>query len=203
MFAECLNGFLTDLSAPPGSNGSQSHLHDGMFLFPNTTIQCSGNIKRVRFAAYFNPGVRYNSTLSAQILFYAQLGSQYMLATSHNLLLNLEAIAGTQPDLLIDPSGRYYFSRPRVFLQSVLNEPMQVSPGYTLGVGVPPTESLPSGVVSHGLSILVRDDMSSPVIKAMQDSCWNPSAMRSEPCSVILDKPVRPVVLLEFTKEGM
>lgn len=203
IFAECLCGFPTDLSVPRRGSGRQAHLLGGTFLFPNTTIQCYGNITSVRFAGYFNPNIRYNSTLSVQILFYTQAESHYMLATSTNLVLNLESAARTEPGLMTDPSGRYYVSSPLDFTsQFVLSEPLQVYPGYTLGVGLPPTESLPRGVVAHGVSIAVRDDTSSPAISVRQQNCWNPSAMRSEPCSVIREL-VRPVVLLEFTEEGM
>lgn len=202
MFAECLYGFLTELAALPGGSGSQPHLLGGSYLFPNITIQCYGRVTSVRFSGYFNPDVRYNSTLILQFQFYTQTGSQYMLATSVNLELNLEAFSRTQPGLMTDFSGRYYVSSPLVLsLYSTLYAPMQVSPGYVLGIGLPPTESLPSGVVAHGLSIVVQDDTSSPTIGISQDSCWNPSLMRSEPCSVIREQ-VRPVFLLDFTEEG-
>ena len=200
MFLECLYGLPTELHS--GGSGTQPHLLDGTFLFPNITFQCYGRVTRIRFTGYFNPNVFYNASLSVQIQLYKAGGSHYELADSINLVLDLEASLQTQTSLQVDSRGRYYVSSPlAINLQSTVNSLLQVSPGYILGIGLPLTESIPSGVVSHGVSIVVQNDTSSPAIDVMQDSCWNPSMRRPESCSVIREL-VRPMVVLEFTKEG-
>ena len=199
-FLECLYGLPTELLS--GGSGTQPHLLDGTFLFPNITFQCYGRVTRIRFTGYFNPNVLYNATLSVRIQFYKAGGSHYELAESVNIALNLRTFSQTQTSLQVDSRGRYYVSSPlAINLKSTVHTVLQVSPGYILGIGLPPIKSTPSGMVSHGISIVVQNDTSSPAIDVMQDSCWNPSMRRSESCSVIR-KLVRPMVVLEFTKEG-
>ena len=201
-FLECLYGLPTELPLPFEGSGTQPHLLDGTFLFPNITIQCYGRVTGVRFTGYFNPNVSYNGSLSVKIQFYKAAGSHYELADSANIAVDMRDTLQTH-GLQINSRGRYYVSSPlAINLQSSVNTLLRASPGYILGVGLPPIESTPSGVVSHGVSIAVQNDTSSPAIDVMQDSCWNPSTKRSESCSVIREL-VRPNVVLEFTKEGM
>lgn len=201
MFVDCLYGLPTKLPLPSEGSDTQPHLLDGTFLFPNITIQCYGTVTRVRFTGYFKPNVFYNPSLSVQFQLYEAAGSHYELADSTNVVLNVEPFQQTH-SLQIDASGRYYVASPlAINLKSTANIALRASPGYILGVGLPPTEATPSGVVSKGISIVVQNDTSSPAIGVMQGNCWNPSTKRSESCSVIREL-VRPLVVLEFTKEG-
>ncbi|MDA8003163.1 MAG: hypothetical protein MPL62_17910, partial [Alphaproteobacteria bacterium] len=169
-FVDCLHGFPPAL-LPEGSE-DQPHLLGGTYLFPNMTIQCSGRVTAIDFSGYFNPDVRYNSTLRMQVQLYSLTGSQYMLETAINLVLNVDEFSMTQPNLMLDANGRYYVSQPLVVpLTSTLTTPRQVSPEHILGISLPPTESLSLGEVSHGVSIAVLDDSGSPAVTL--SNCWN------------------------------
>lgn len=198
MVAVCLYGYPAALAVNPGINGNRPHLLSGSYLFPNITIRCSGRVAAFHFSGYFNPGVRYNSTISILFASYTLSGSQYKLETGINLHMNLEWYSQSQPSLRTDGSGRYYVLSPLVvYLSSKLSAPLHVSPGYILGISVPPTQSLPSAVVSLGVSIMTLDD---PGSQTMSTNNSYRSVKISETWSSIQGRT--PMVQLEFTEEG-
>ena len=167
-------------------------LPSGDYLFPDYTIQCSGNVTNFRFAGYLTPGVLYNSTLSIRFTFYTQSGDQYkpLYESGHDrsivLFLRLVELAQLYKDLMADVNGKYYVSNPLMAtMNSVRNSPLPVIPGSTLGIIVPPND---------GVSIVAQDEPRSQTL--MIKNC-NSSLCETSPVPGVF-----PMVLLEFTAEG-
>ena len=202
MFAECLHGFPAALA--PDGNLKQQHLLSGNYLFTNITFQCHGRVTAFKFSGYFDPGVRYSRLLSMQIMFYTLSGFQYKLEKSYTMHLNLgsDTISQKQPSLLTDANGLYYVSVPLVTsMTSKVDIPVPVSPGYILGISLPQTVSFPGTVVSHGVNIVVVDDMRRQALK-LNESYWSiyTSSRMSETWMPI--HGIVPVIQVEFTESG-
>ena len=188
MFAECLRGFPAAL--PPDDYRYKESLPSGDYLFPNFTIQCSGNVTDFRFASYFKPGVLYNPILSMRYAFYTQSGPQYKPVSESgygtSLVLSLVDLSQLYPRLMADGHGRFYVSNPYTLeLISVLKTPLPVIPGSILGITVPPND---------GVSIVAQNESSSQTL--MIKNC-NKSL-----CETSSVQGVLPMVQLEFTAEG-
>ena len=201
MLAECLNGFPAALL--PLSNGKQQeHLLSGSYIFPNMTIQCQGRITAIDVSVYFDPDVHYSSNITAKFVFYTLLNFQYKPKRISIVQVNLKSYLQHLPkQFFIDASGRYYVSKPLVVSASFgLSIPLQVYPGYILGLSLPPTESIP-GIpdVSHGISIGALNDNAS---ETLASSYWNGYENPRASGSWFPVKGMIPVVQMEFTKSA-
>ena len=167
LFVECMDGFPVDLQGL--TNGK--HLLSGSYLFPNITIQCHGRVTAIFFYGFFNSGVRYSSRITLQVVFYSLSEFQYKPKAAYTMNCKLGTLAPKLPSLMKDDSGRYYVLKPLVVsMSSKLDKPLEVSPGYILGISLPPTQSLRDAVVSHGVSIPVLDDTDT---ETFNNSYWN------------------------------
>lgn len=164
-FSECLYGFPEAL-LPLSTGNQQDHLRSGSYIFPNITIQCHGKITAIYMSVYFDPDVLYSPSLKMLVAFFTLTGIHYKPAIAHYLQWNLKIDKLQQPSqFFTDGSGRYNVSKPQLMsLTYKLGIPLQVFPGYILGIILPPTELLPSTVVSNGISIAVLNDTSSETL---------------------------------------
>ena len=183
-----MRGFSAAL--PPDDFEYKESLPSGDYLFPDLTIQCSGNVTAVRFAGYFKPGVLYNHILSMRYAFYTQSGDKYKpLSESVNdisLVLSLEDDSQKYLRLMADVNGKYYVSNPFVTtLTAVLNPPLPVIPGSILGITVPP---------NNGVSIVAQNETRSQTLRIKD--CNNSL------CETFPVQGVLPIVQLEFAAEG-
>ena len=183
-----MRGFSAAL--PPDDFEYKESLPSGDYLFPDLTIQCSGNVTAVHFASYFKPGVLYNRILSIRYAFYTQSGDQYKplyeSGYDGSLVLDLVDLLQKYPRLQVDVNGRYYVSNPLVTtLTTDLKTPLPVIPGSILGITVPPND---------GVSIVAQNESSSQTL--MIKNC-NKSL-----CETSSVQGVLPMVQVGFTAEG-
>ena len=183
-----MRGFPAAL--PRDDSKVKKSLPSGDYLFPEFTIQCSGNVTAVHFASYFKPGVLYNSILSIRYAFYTQSGDQYKplyeSGYDRSAALSLVDLSQLYQDPMADVNGKYYVSNPIVrTLTLVLDTPLPVIPGSILGITVPPND---------GVSIVAQDESRSQTL--MIKYC-NKNLCETSPVPGVL-----PMVQLEFTAEG-
>ena len=184
MFAECLRGFPAVL--PQDDYRYKKSLPSGDYLFPDFTIQCSGNVTAVRSAVYFKPGVLYNRIMSMRYAFYAQSGPQYKQYNERSGVLSLEDLSQKYLRLMADVNGKYYVLDPLVIIvPHVLDPPLPVIPGSILGITVPPNISV---------SIVAQDEPRSRTLRI--EDCNNSL------CETLPVPGVFPMVQLKFTAEG-
>ena len=184
-----MRGFPAAL--PPDDYNDKKSLPSGDYLFPDVTIQCSGNVTVFHSAGYFEPGVLYNPILSIRYAFYTKSGDQYKSLSESgydiSTALSLVDLSQLYPDLMADSHGRYYVSNPlvRTLTSSVLDPPLPVIPGSILGITVPPND---------GVSIVAQD-------KPRGQTLMIKNCNRSL-CETSSVPGVFPMVQLEFTAEG-